>query len=59
MKGMYVSTYCNHAHRLSDGKPVEHECRIIPPKALEAELAGDYELAIAILSKTGDKHERT
>ena len=31
----YVTSYCNFAHRLNDGKPVEHECAILPPAALE------------------------
>jgi hypothetical protein len=48
----YVSTFCNFPHRVSDGKPVQHECRIIPPAALRAEMAGDFALAVEILSKT-------
>jgi hypothetical protein len=48
----YVSTYCNFAHRCKDGKPIQHECRIIPPKALEAEMNDDISLAIEILSTT-------
>ncbi len=46
----FTTTYCNFAHRLSDGKPVEHECRIIPPAALAAERDGDIGRALAILS---------
>jgi hypothetical protein len=46
---VYCTTYCNRGHRLSDGKPVAHECCVLPPRALEAERAGDYELAISIL----------
>jgi hypothetical protein len=34
----YVTTFCNFAHRLSDGKPIEHECYIIPPKLLRTEM---------------------
>lgn len=45
----YVSTYCNKAHRLSDGKPVQHECRVIPPAALKAERDGDYDQAHRIM----------
>lgn len=41
--GVYMSTYCNQGHRLSDGKPVNHECVILPPEALQAEREGDYE----------------
>ena len=49
---MYVTTYCNFAHDVKTGKPIEHECIIIPPKALAAEMAGDYEAAIDILENT-------
>lgn len=35
----YVTTYCNFAHRLADGKPINHECYVLPPKALEFEMA--------------------
>lgn len=46
--GVYMSTYCNQGHRLSDGKPVNHECVILPPEALQAEREGDYEMATVI-----------
>lgn len=45
----YVSTYCNFAHRMKDGKPIAHECRIIPPQALHKEREGDIEGAIEIM----------
>jgi transcriptional regulator with XRE-family HTH domain len=48
-RDFYVSTFCNHAHRLSDGKPIEHECIIIPPEALQAEIGHDYERAKRII----------
>lgn len=47
----YVSTYCNFPHRMRDGRPLRHECRMIPPAALRAERDGDYEKAIAIMQK--------
>ena len=46
---IYLTTYCNHGHRTSDGKPVEHECHVLPPKAIQAEREGDYEGATVIL----------
>lgn len=49
LEDIYVSTYCNFAHRLVDGKPIEHECRVLPVKALRAEINGDIEGAIEIL----------
>ena len=50
--GSYVSTYCNFAHRKADGKPINHECRIIPPAALAAEMADDFPKAIEIMRST-------
>ena len=47
---VYATTYCNHGHMLENGKPVSHECYVLPPAALEAECAGDFELAAQIIS---------
>ncbi len=55
---VYCSSYCNKGHRLSDGKPVGHECRIIPPTALKAERAGDYERAIASMKAATARYMR-
>jgi hypothetical protein len=46
---VYCTTYCNHGHQLSDGKPIEHECHVLPPKALQAEREGEYEQAIELI----------
>lgn len=51
----YCSTYCNFPHRLLDGEPIDHECRVIPPEALEAERDGDFEKAIEIMKKGTDE----
>ena len=48
---IYCTSYCNFGHRLSDGKPVDHECYILPPAALEAEREDNYELACELISK--------
>jgi hypothetical protein len=47
---VYCTTFCNRAHRLLDGKPIQHECYILPPEALRAERAGDMDEALEILS---------
>lgn len=47
----YCTTFCKHAHRLSDGKPIGHECYVLPTAALHAELAGKVGLAVEELSK--------
>ena len=46
---LYCTTFCNKPHRLEDGKPVEHECFIIPTAALHAEREGDMDRANDIL----------
>lgn len=33
----YVTSFCNFPHRMSDGKPIGHECYVIPPRLLKAE----------------------
>lgn len=48
---VYCTTYCNKGHYVDTGKPVKHECRTIPPKALALEITGDYEGAIALMQK--------
>lgn len=54
----WVSTYCNFAHDLDTGEPIDHECHMIPPAALKAEMDGDFELAIEIMSGKPMKHRR-
>lgn len=51
MDKIYCTSFCNHGHRLSDGKPVGHECYILPTEALHAERAGDLAKAQDILQK--------
>lgn len=47
----YVTTYCNKPHRMSDGKPVAHECYVLPPAALQAEREGGVHAAFAIIGQ--------
>jgi hypothetical protein len=49
MQKFYVTTFCNKPHRLVDGKPVAHECYILPPLALEYERRGDYQDAAELI----------
>lgn len=46
---IYCTTYCNRGHFVQTGRPVDHECYIIPPKALQAEMAGDFDRATEIM----------
>lgn len=54
----YVTTFCNKAHDTADGKPIDHECRILPPAALAAERAGDCDLAIDIMQRSPVRYMR-
>ena len=49
MSRVYCTSYCNHGHDVKTGNPVDHECHVIPPKALEAEMAGDVDKALEII----------
>lgn len=44
-RGMYMTTFCNHAHDVRTGRPIDHECYYLNTKALQAEMDGDYDLA--------------
>jgi len=57
-KPYYVTTFCNMPHRLCDGKPIRHECRILPSEALQAERDGNYERAIEILQAAPPRYMR-
>lgn len=35
----YVTTFCNFAHRIVDGKPIGHECYVIDPRLISSEAA--------------------
>ena len=45
---IYCTSFCNHGHRMVDGKPVDHECYILPPAMLRAEMYGRFEEALNI-----------
>lgn len=49
MSKVFCTSFCNQGHRLLDGKPVEHECYVLPTEALHAERVGDIERASAVL----------
>lgn len=48
---IYHTSYCNHGHVLETGKPVEHECYVLPAQALAAERVGNFELAASIIAE--------
>jgi len=44
------TAFCGRSHRLQDGLPLPHQCRVLPAEALRAELEGDLESARRILA---------
>jgi hypothetical protein len=50
----YITTFCNFAHRLKDGKPVEHECYIIRPNMLQMECAHGASVCLEHMKQTGE-----
>lgn len=46
--GPYCTTYCNRYHG-ADGKPLDHECFVLPRGAIAAERAGHYQQAIDLI----------
>jgi len=53
MRDAYVTTFCNFPHSLKSGRPIGHECHILPVKALMQERDGDIAHAICTLNKLG------
>lgn len=39
---VYTTSFCNQPHDLKTGKPIEHECYVIPPNILRAEREKGY-----------------
>jgi len=50
---IYVTTFCNFPHNTKTGRPIGHECYILPVAMLKAEMDGDYALACSILQDKG------
>lgn len=50
MSDRYVTTFCNHPHRTSDGKPIGHECYVLPTEVLVAERNGNTSRALEVLN---------
>lgn len=44
----FCTSYCNRAHDLNDGKPIDHNCFILNKKALRMEFLGNVPGAIEI-----------
>ena len=53
---IYCTSYCNFGHRVRTGRPVGHECYVLPPAMLRAERDGDIERANKILHAHRARH---
>ncbi|OHD23660.1 MAG: hypothetical protein A2Y38_23470 [Spirochaetes bacterium GWB1_59_5] len=47
---IYLTSYCNQGHEVATGKPVNHECHILPPAALLLEMADRLPEAVEALA---------
>jgi hypothetical protein len=42
--------YCGMPHRVSDGLPIAHRCRVLPVEAMAAAVRGDHQLSMRVFS---------
>jgi hypothetical protein len=47
----YCTSFCNHGHNTASGIPLNHECYVLPPRALALESVGKIERALEVLAK--------
>lgn len=48
---IYLTTYCNRWHEIERGRPIGHECHVLPPAAIRAEMRGEFEEAIGKIER--------
>ncbi len=48
---LHRTMYCDRLHRLDDGVPVDHRCRILDPAYLRAERDGEIDVAVDLLER--------
>lgn len=53
MGDAYLSTCCNSLHDVATGVPIDHECCVIPPAALKAEMDEDFPQKRIVATGTG------
>lgn len=46
----YLTSFCNKSHNLLTGRPLGHECYVLPPAAIQAEFEGNVDEAVEILA---------
>jgi hypothetical protein len=53
IRRIYCTSFCNFGHDLDSGRPVGHECYVLPVAALRAEHDGNTDEAIRIIKEYG------
>lgn len=53
-RSVFTTTFCNKGHRLSDGKPVEHECYVLDPTVLQEEAYNGASAALDLV-RSGER----
>lgn len=48
-RDIYATTFCNMGHDAKTGRPVRHECYILPPAAIKAEREDNFAEANRVL----------
>ena len=43
--------FCGRLHRIVDGLPVAHKCRILPAESITAAINGDFERAVSLMAR--------
>jgi hypothetical protein len=43
--------FCGRLHRIIDGFPVAHKCRVLPAESIIAAINGDFERAISLMAR--------
>jgi hypothetical protein len=47
--------FCGRLHRIIDGFPIAHRCRILPADSIIAAISGDFEGAISLMARAAAK----
>jgi hypothetical protein len=47
--------FCGRLHRIIDGLPVAHKCRILPADSITAAINGDFKKAVSIMARAAAK----
>lgn len=48
---LYLTSFCNRLHCMRTGRPIEHECFLLPPAALRAEREDQISKSVSILAE--------